>query len=133
VFKKTENKQLRLRILTIFADWSYRQIRNHFDASNHMITVAKNLAQQKGILSSPNLKAGKNLEQDVVKRVVEFYESQEISREMPGKNDCVTIRTDKGKVKEQKRLVLCNLKEAYAKFKEINPYVKVQVFRNLLH
>jgi len=51
VFKKTENKQLRLKILTIFADWSYRQIRNHFDASNHMITVAKNSTKRYSFFS----------------------------------------------------------------------------------
>lgn len=53
-----------------------------------MITVAKNLAKQKGILSSPNPKPGKTLDEVVVKKVIEFYESQEISHEMPRKKDC---------------------------------------------
>lgn len=126
-FKNAKDRKLKLQILTIFADWSYGQIQKHFiGASKHMISVVKKLVQEKGILSSPNRKAGKTLSEDVVQKVVHFYESQEISREMPGQKDYVTILTGDEKVKVQKRLVLCNLKEAHASFKENYPDLKVQ-------
>ena len=45
---------------------------------------------------------------------------------MPGKKDYVSVTLDTG-VREhhQKRLVLCNLKEAYTHFKTVHPVVKV--------
>lgn len=49
-----------------------------------MISEVKKSVVEKGILSSPNRKSGKILHQDVVQQVLHFYESQEISREMPG-------------------------------------------------
>lgn len=126
-FKNSNDRQFKFKILTIFADWSYKEIQKHFiGASNHMIFVVKKSVQEKGILSSPNRKSGKTLHQDVVQLILHFYESQEISREMPGQKDCITIRNGDEKVKIQKKLVLCNLREAHALFKERYPNLKVQ-------
>ena len=44
-----------------------------------------------------------------------MYKDNEFSRQMPGKKDYVSIT--KG-VHKQKRIVLCNLREMYAAFKE---------------
>ena len=51
-----------------------------------------------------------------------FYQDDEYSRQMPGKKDCVSVGNGKH---EQKRLVLCNLSEMHAAFKEKYPNVKV--------
>ncbi|XP_071578919.1 uncharacterized protein [Temnothorax nylanderi] len=126
-FQKSNDRQFKFKILTIFADWSYGEIQKHFiGASKHMISMVKKSVEEKGILSSPNRKSGKTLHQDVVQQVLHFYESQEISREMPGQKDCITIRNGDEKMKVQKRLVLCNLREAHALFKERYPNLKVQ-------
>lgn len=50
--------------------------------------------------------------------VKEFYNEDDISRMMPGKKDCVTIRDKCMKTQVQKRLVLANLNEIYQAFKE---------------
>ena len=46
-----------------------------------------------------------------------FYKSEEISRMMPGKKDFFSVLKDGRKEHAQKHLILCNLKEAYQKFK----------------
>ena len=54
---------------------------------------------------------------EVKKKVVDFYLNDENSRMLPGKKDCLSIRTENGKQKMQKQLVLCNLSELFAKWK----------------
>jgi hypothetical protein len=44
---------------------------------------------------------------------------------MPGKNDYISIKVSGVKIHEQKRLLLCNLKELYSHFKNSHPAVKV--------
>lgn len=42
--KDTKLLMIKIKILTIFKDWSFPKVKKHFDASTHMITVAKQLA-----------------------------------------------------------------------------------------
>lgn len=44
---------------------------------------------------------------------------------MPGKKDFVSVRQEGKRVHVQKKLVLCNLKEAYHAFKDANPGLKI--------
>ena len=55
-----------------------------------------------------------------------MYEDDEFSHQMPSKKDYVSIA--KG-VHKQERLVLCNLREMYAAFKEKYPNVKLGFFK----
>ena len=100
---------------------------SEFGVTKYMACSAKKLVDDKGVLSSPNSKAGKTLSQDALELVKSFYHHDDVSRVMPGKKDFVSSRNDDGeKVHMQKRLVLCNLKEAYHYFKELHPNVKVR-------
>ena len=91
---------------------------------------------------SPDPKPGKPLPKSTVELVKAFYLSDEVSRVMPGKKDYVSVTLDTGvmpgkkdyvsvtldtgvREHHQKRLVLCNLKEAYTHFKTVHPVVKV--------
>lgn len=114
----TRDKQL--MILTCLPQsWSVRKIMQEFNAPNYMVRQSKIILQEKGILESPNRRPGKSLSCEVVAVVRSFYQSDEISRVLPGMKDCVSVRSENGdKVKLSKRLVLCNLKEAYKSFKD---------------
>jgi len=74
---------------------------------------------------NPNPRPGKTLNKNTVELVRKFYESDEISRLMPGKKDCVTVRVNGEKEVLQKRLLLCNMAEAHRKFKDDNANDKV--------
>lgn len=71
----------KVQILTLLPkSWSIRKIEKEFEAPNFMVRKAKQLVKEKGILSSPNLKPGKSLPENVINIVIEFYESDMISR-----------------------------------------------------
>ncbi len=90
-----------------------------------MAQKAKKLVQEKGILSLPDLKVGPLLLPETVSTVREFYESDDISRIMPGKRNFVSIRQKGKRVHFQNRLILSNLREAFEEFKSIFPNHKV--------
>lgn len=115
-FHKTGDRNQKIRILTLFHNFTIAEIQQHFNATKHMIGVAKKTKEEKGILSCPNGKRGKRLDTGLVHEVTSFYELDEISRLMPGKKDCVTVLENGEKIKRQKRLILCNLKEVYSEF-----------------
>ena len=54
-----------------------------------------------------------------------FYESDDISRVMPGKKDFVSVKKDGERQHVQKRLILSNLREVYHELKERFPDCKV--------
>ncbi|KAL5500029.1 hypothetical protein EMCRGX_G006272 [Ephydatia muelleri] len=122
-FNSTVKRSEKVRILTILPkSWSVRKIMKEFGASNYMARQAKQLVQEKGILSSPNPKPGKTLSPTIEEHVVAVYLSDDVSRMMPGRKDCVSFMTAEGKRESrQKRLLLCSLKEAYEHLKSLHP------------
>ena len=97
-----------------------------FSVTNYMARCAKKLVEEKGILSSPNSKPGMPLPESTAQLVKTFYYHDDMSRVMPGKKDFLSVRNENGeKEHRQKRLVLCNLKEAYKQFKTLHPDIKV--------
>ena len=70
----------------------------------------------------PESVKGRTLQQDTVDSVIAFYNNDEFTRQLPGKRDCVSIGK---KQYMSKRLILCDLKELYAAFKEKTPGMKI--------
>lgn len=58
-----------------------------------------------------------------VKLITKCYESDEISKTMPGKNDFVTGINNGNKQHVQKKLVMFNLMALYQNFKDKYPYI----------
>lgn len=125
-FQSTKDRSLKVQILTLLPkSWSVRKVQKEFEATNYMVRKAKKLVKENGILSTPNPKPGKNLSQDTVNSVKDFYNSDQISRNMPGKKDFVSMASQGEKIPVQKRLVLCNLNEAFKEFKDEYPHLKI--------
>ena len=99
-----------------------QRIRKEFGTSKRMARRAKELVDEKGILSTPNTKIGKCLPDATVQLLQDFYTSDEVSRAMPGKKDYISVGR---KEHRQKRLILCNLREAYEQFKAKHPGTKL--------
>ena len=119
----TASRSEKLQILTIVPkSWSLRKIESEFGASNFMARKAKQLVR---IFSTPNPKPGRSLPQTSIDVVVHFYESDENSRVMPGKKDCISVRGAEGRITIQKRLILSNLRELYRLFKDKHPEQKI--------
>ena len=87
-----------------------------------MIRAARKLTKEKGILELPAAKKGKTLSEDGTQSVLAFYEVDEYTRLMPGKRNCVSLGK---KEYRQKRLLLCNLNELHAAYKQKHPAHKI--------
>ena len=125
-FRATTERGEQLQILTVLPQsWTRKQIQAEFGVSDYMARKSKQLVRDKGILSSPDPKAGPSLPSETVKLVIDFYESDDISRTMPGKKDFVSVRQEGKRIHVQKRLVLSNLKEVYHAFKDTFPSKKI--------
>lgn len=90
-----------------------------FGVTESMIRDARKQASRVGMYTKPRPRIGKFLDHDTVAKVIEFYQSDEYSRIMPGKKDCVKVRGSN--IPKQKRLMLCNLKELHHEFKQKYP------------
>ena len=65
------------------------------------------------MLSTPYPKPGRSVAETMVEQIKKFYNSDDISRQMAGKIDCVAMTVNGEKVIVQKRLILRNFKECY--------------------
>ena len=77
--------------------------------------------------------SSKALSKETKASVLSFYETDNISRQAPGKRDVVTTRDESGKHKIQKRHLTMGVMEAYSLYKEENPEIKIgkSAFANL--
>lgn len=125
-FNSTQDKSLQMQILTTLPkSWTLKQIESEFGVSNFMARKAKNLVKEKGVMSSPDPKPGKTLCTETADIVRKFYESDDISRQMPGKKDFVSVRVDGKRTHVQKFLILNTLRECFSLFKERYPEQKI--------
>ena len=85
-FHTTTTRSDKVQILTVLPrSWSVRKVQSEFGASNYMAQMAKQLAREKGVLATPNPKSGHSLSPKTTDLIVGFYESDDVSRTMPGK------------------------------------------------
>ena len=105
--------------------WSVKKIQQEFGVSNYTARKSKELVKEKGIVSLPSPKLGPLLPSEMIDMIQEFYESDEITRVMPGKKDFVSVKIEGKCVHVQKQLVLNNLREVYHGFKEKFPDRKI--------
>lgn len=69
---------------------------------------------------------GHQLPQEIVSAVIDFYNDDEASVNMPGMKDYVSVYKDDGKsIKVVKRLILADLKELHEFFRLRNPDMKI--------
>ena len=104
--------------------WTRKKISSYFEVSEYLVRTARKVKNENGILSLPGKKTGNPLSPETVNLVINFYQSDEFSRMMPGKKDYVSIKKNQH---VQKRLLLLNLNELHVAFKKDYPNVKVSL------
>ncbi|XP_057332044.1 uncharacterized protein LOC130671921 [Microplitis mediator] len=124
---KNTSKSEKIQILTLFpSEWSERKICETMNCSRHMVQVAKNLSKTVGVLAIPESKLGRALSEGSQLKIQNFYNSDDVSVNMPGKKDYVSIKNEDGSRSQvQKRLILSNLKELYQCYRDEYPEEKV--------
>ena len=117
------NYRTKIQILTLTPySWSRKYAANYFRVTEHQIRKARKLKEEQGILAMSSPKIIKRITDETLNLVTQFYEDDEYSRLMPGKKDYVSIKRN---VHCQKRLLLLNLNELFAAFKEKFPSNKI--------
>ena len=86
---------------------------DYFETTTYLVKTSMKLKKDEGILSIPKRSIRQGVNEEILKRVADFYENDEYSKELPGAKDYVSVGYN---VHHQKRLLLCNLKELYAEF-----------------
>lgn len=118
-FRSSIKSSDRVHILSVLPpEWTHRKIMSEFGmTSNHLINVTKRLVSEQGILPSLGCRVGHRLSQDVVKKVIDFYEEDEACVYVfPGKGNSYSIRVDGKKEHMQKRMLLNTLNELHSLF-----------------
>ena len=78
-----------------------------------------------GVLATPTRATKKGIADDIVSLVHGFYQDDEFTRLLPGSKDVVSVGY---KIHQQKRLLLCNLKELFIEFRNIYSNIKISFF-----
>ena len=124
-FQETKKRSEQVQMLTVLLkSWSVKKIQHEFGVLEYSVRQSKKLVGESGIISLP--RPLRDLHCHI--RTSEhrtFYESDDISGVMPGKNEFISVKKDSKHRHVQKRLVLNNLREVYCKFKERFPDCKV--------
>ena len=117
--------------------WSIQKTKDEFQVWEYIVRQARKLAQEKGILEVPFPNLGKPISDYVKETVLNFYQDDEFSRQIPGKKDCVSIGKN---ILQQKRLLLCAFKKqhpeikiSFSKFCSLRPKWCILVERSGTH
>lgn len=124
-FGASDSYKERVQILTV-SPFTIKRTMEEFGATNYMVKKSRDVRKEKGILGQCDKNKGKVLSEDIRQAVSDFYEDDDYSRIMPGKKDFVSVKNKDGdKDRHQKRLILTNLAELYAKWKDVHPDKKI--------
>lgn len=112
------NKEEKIKIISLLPrTWSREKICEEFQVSERLVKLSRHLLKEQGILPTLQPKnASKVINENIVEKVINFYEDDNNSRLMPGKKDCISVRENGAKFQKQKRLILCNLNELFDEF-----------------
>ena len=81
-----------MQVLTVLPkSCSIRKVEREFKVSNYIARKPKRLVEDKGLLSMPNPRSGKILSDITVDNVKYFYNSDQVSRIMPGMKHYVSV------------------------------------------
>ena len=89
------------------------------------LCVVKNMAEKFSVGSGLTKSMQRPFSPATEEAVRSFYVSDEVSRQMPGRKDVVTVRIDGQKQKLQKKLMIMNVMEAYKLFRLENPEMEI--------
>jgi hypothetical protein len=126
-FEETTIPCEKIKLLTVpaSAGLTVAEIAKEYDCSKYLAKKAIETFHEFGIFSKPVYKTEICEKSELDLRVREFYLSDLISRQLPGRKDYVSVKENGTRVHKQKRLLLVNLKTAHELFLEENSDAKI--------
>ena len=109
-----------LSLLTLAPEsWTLKQTATFFSVSEDAVRRSRILKEEKGVLSTPDPKKARKIGDSEKNIIQNFYMDDEYSRVMPGRKDVKSVKKPGEKrVRLQKRLLLMNIDELYAHYKD---------------
>lgn len=105
-FQESSSNKDKIGVLSIaLSSMSIRAVAEEFEsvgATAYMVRKTASLMHDQGILPTPQPKKGRPLQPETVELIKQYYEDDEVSRQMPGKKDCVSVKEDGKKCSNKK-------------------------------
>ena len=90
-----QNEQIQLMTL-VSESWTITEIVTKFPCvTRYMVRQSRKLLKEKGLLAMPDSKRGKNLSEETVVLVKQFYCDDEFTRLIPDKTNFISIGKNK--------------------------------------
>ena len=103
--------------------WTVAYASSFLGVSEYLVRQSREIRASCGIVAMPEKKTeSRTLQNSANDLVTSFFQDDAFSRLMPCMKDSVSVGKNKH---EQKRLLLCNIKELYALFKQYHPDVTI--------
>lgn len=104
--------------LDLLPNWNKSQIRRTFDnvVTEHTINLMERFKPATATNQSVRKPGNQPIHNSTVEKIIKFYNQDDITRPFPGMKDVISIKTDKGRVKMQKRLLLGTLEDLHKKY-----------------
>ena len=112
----TRNEKVRL-LSVLPKSWSKEKIASQFKANKYIVSEARESTDEK----TAKKPAGRSRNETIENEVLQYYNSDDVSRAMPGSRDYVTVKMNGKCERKQKRLLYSSLKEIYLGYKEEFP------------
>lgn len=127
-FEEDSPKLIKIHVLSVLPKSLTRKwITEKFNLpSDSMPRLVKRLVKEKEILPSPAPKLGHGYSQEELQVIQKYYEGDSNSVYMlPDKSHYFSVKIGNEKVRMQKRLLLCNLKELHGAFLKEHPQIPI--------
>ena len=124
---KCHVREERIQLLTPIPEHQSRERAvSFFNVTEYLVRTARNVKKEKDLLGIPYSIRRHALSDELLARVKSFYEDYQKSQKCAGKKDFVTVKNSDGtKECHQKRLILCNIREACLQYKSTFPDDKI--------
>ncbi|KAK3929167.1 ARL14 effector protein [Frankliniella fusca] len=106
---------------------SVEKIREYFNVSKRLVKNTKSLVDRSGILCTPNKKLGRPKSEEILDAAKRFYLRQDISKELPGKNNFVTVRENGVRERRQVHLLMANIRHVHEEFLKNHPDMQLSL------
>ena len=104
------------------SSWTIEKTANFFWCKVYTVRQALVLKAEERVLAKPTRGSRKGIDEETASLEHAFYEDDAFTRLLPGSKDIISIGY---KVHQQKRLILCNLKELFIESRNLHPNVKI--------
>lgn len=102
--------------------WTIQQTYTYFNCSRYAVLKANTLKKESGILSKPERKIRTGISDETKNNVLLLFQDDEMARPLSGKKDFLSVGK---KNHQQKRLLMCTLKELFTQFQKNFPTDKI--------